>query len=1309
MLQKYSVKRPLTVVVAVLAIIILGVVSFMNSTTDLLPKMELPYVVVYTTYPGASPEKVETSVTKPLEQALATTSGIKNINSVSSENVSVVIMEFNQDTGMDGVMIEISSSIDMVKPYFDELVGVPTIMKINPDMLPVVVASVDMDGMDAAQLSAYVKEKVVPAIERLDGVASVTASGLVEKQLSITLSEQKIDALNAKIRTALDNSFAEGEEQLADAEKKLKNAIGMINAKGAEARGQITDGLAKINAAIKQFEAMIAAAPPADEIAAQKELLTQNIALLKQSLATEEGNLAALSSEDASYASIKARVDALKATIAELEATLAQLTALESAPAQLAALKEQKAQLEAAEGQLNSQLNQASGQLGSAQKQIKDGKEQLAEQKEAAIENSAVDKFITADMIKGLLAAENFSMPAGYISVDNDDKIVKVGDTFVSSEEMAALVLTNIDLEGVGEITLSDVADIAFIDNSDEVYAKINGNNGIILSVQKQSTSSTVDVSESVAEAFAELEKEHEGMHITSLNDQGTYINIVVDSVVQNLLYGGILAVLILFLFLLNIKPTAVVAVSIPVSLLFALVLMYFSGVTMNIISLAGLALGVGMLVDNSIVVIENIYRMRSLGKSAKEAAIEGASQVAGAIASSTLTTICVFLPIVFTQGISRQLFTDMGLTIAYSLIASLIVALTVVPSFSVVTLKNFKEPKMNLFGKFAKVYGKTLSFTLKFKPLVLLLAVGLLVFAGFKAYSMGTAFMPDSDALQLTASITTPKEYTTEQTREVSDEFIEIVSEIDGIATVGANEGGGAMAAMVGMSGAGGGGGNSVSYYLILDEERTISSDEIIAQIFDRTKNLDCEVTANGSGMDEMSALTGSGISVKISGQDLDTLTAVSRDIAGIMQKVEGTTEIDDGTGESSAELRVIVDKNKAILKNLTVAQVYAKLAERLSSNNNATTVTIDSEEYPVVVIDGTKDAVTEENIGDFVVGTVTDKDGETQDVKLSDVADITDGESLKSILRDNQVRYITVSCALQTGYNVGLVGRELNEQINSYQPPKGVTLEIEGENTMINEALGDLGLMMLFAIALIYLIMVAQFQSLLSPFIIMFTIPLAFTGGLIALIICGMELSVISLLGFLVLSGVVVNNGIVFVDYTNQLRESGMTMREALIESGKTRMRPILMTALTTILGLSTLAMGFGMGADLIQPMAVVTIGGLIYSTLMTMYVVPVLYEIFNKNDKLNRKAKKLLKAAKLEALAAAQAGDSSLALAAGEPAAVTALPLSLIGEGAEIILTPAQNETEGSTPAADDVAPAADEAPAVEDETPSGGDTN
>ena len=617
------------------------------------------------------------------------------------------------------------------------------------------------------------------------------------------------------------------------------------------------------------------------------------------------------------------------------------------------------------------------------------------------------------------------------------------------------------------------------------------------------------------------------------------------------------------------------------------------------------------MLVDNSIVVIENIYRLKKEGLSAKKAAVEGASQVAGAIVASTLTTICVFAPIIFTDGITKQLFVDIALTIAYTLIASLIVALTFVPMMASGMLKNAKEPKTKLYDKFRDWYGNILRYILKLKPLVLILSLVLLVLSTWAAFSRGFTFMDmEMEADQISMSVG-PKEdeiLTFDELKALADETTAAIVDIEGIETIGAMAGGGGTMDMM-SSGA-----ESVTYYILLDPESERSMYDIIDEIKEKTKDIDGLVNISSESSD-MTAMLGSGLSIQIKGRDIDTLEALAVDIAKIVEDTEGTVDVNNGLQDATSSLTIHVDKEKAAKYKMTVAQVFQLVYGELASDTVSTQVSTDLKDYDVYVMSEEQSEVTLRDIK-AITFPYTDSEGEEKEIKITEIATFEEGISMNSINRSAQTRYISVSAGIDADHNVTLVSNEIQKKLENYEMPEGYTIEMAGEDEMIMDAMGQLGLMLLLAVIFIYMVMVAQFQSLLSPFIIMFTIPLAFTGGFGILYLCGIEVSVIAMIGFVMLAGIIVNNGIVMVDFINQLRREGMAKKEAIVEAGKARLRPILMTALTTILSMIPMAFGMGDGAEMMQPMAITMTGGLIYGTLLTLVVVPCIYDVFNKN---------------------------------------------------------------------------------------------
>jgi multidrug efflux pump subunit AcrB len=1242
MLSSYSVRKPYTVFVAVILIIVLGVISFVNMTTDLLPAIDMPYVIVITAYPGASPEKVEQTVTRPLEATLGTVSGLKNISSISRENTSMIILEYVQNINMDSAIIELSSSIDLVSGQLDEGVGSPMFLKISPDMIPVVVASVDRKDMGIEEISDFTGEILVPAFERLEGVASVSASGLLEKQIEVVLDEDKIEQLNSQVRSDLEKTLDENRISLEQAQSEISGGLARLEKESPNQKSQLAQAGVQLNNAIANINALLSEETSlgAQKAAFQKEKESlQQLAdlndLFKQifplgiiEISSEmykatmqqvadklPENIAKLSQDEMADLAEKAasapnRIAAVDVELQNIDIRQMALSAMK--PQLENSLKETESALEELEsGRITMAVELANNRirLENSQKEIEKALGEYNNARDEAFKNANLSNIITEELVSNLIMAQNFNMPAGYISNGNNQHLVKVGDTFSSKEEIQNMILMNI--EPIGDIRLSDIANISVTDNSSKMYTKVNGNDGVLLTFQKQSTASTAAVADAINKEIKKLQGEYEGLSIRPLMNQGDYIHMITGSVIENLLIGGILAILILLVFLRDLRPTIVIAFSIPISLMFAVALMYFTNVTLNVISLSGLALGVGMLVDNSIVVIENIYRLRNEGMPAAKAAVKGAAEVSGAIFASTLTTVCVFLPIVFTQGLSRQLFTDMGLTIAYSLLASLIVALTLVPAMGSTLLKSVNEKEHRWFDIFVRFYENILKATLRRKAIILIPVILLLVLSIYGASVIGTAFLGEVDSPQMSATMTMPKGSTPEETYAMNDEVMNRILKIEAVETVGAMSGG-----QSGLGFLSGGSDNGTTFYILLKDNRSLSNTDVERLIYENTADIDMEMSVSASNMD-ISMLGGSGIQVNIKGRDLDILAAISKDVAGLLSSTEGAVNIETGLEDADKETRIQVDKDKAMREGLTVAQIYGEISSALKTETQSTILAEGNKNYPVLLVKSDQEGITQENFADYTF-TVKQKDGKEKLVKLGDIAQIVEADSLRAIRRENQSRYMTVAAEIADGYNIGLVSREFEDKLAGYDVPAGYDVSISGENEMIKQSMQDLVLMIILAVIFIYLIMVAQFQSLLSPFIILFTMPLAFTGGLLLLWACNMELSVISMLGFLILAGIVVNNGIVFISYVDQLCEEGMDQKEALVKAGVTRLRPILLTALTTILAIVTMALGFGSGAEMVQPLAVVTIGGLTYATMLTLLVVPALYDIFHRKPK-------------------------------------------------------------------------------------------
>lgn len=1401
-MPKFSVKKPYTILVMVVAIIILGFVSLSSMTTDLLPSMSLPYLLVITTYPGASPEKVESTVCEPMESALGTIKGVKNVYSTASENYGMVQLEFVDGTDMDSAMVKVSSALDTVRAGLPDECGTPSIMEISMDMMASVYLAVSCDGKDIQETSRFVEDTVKPYLERQDGVTSISSLGTVENTLVVELSQEKVDALNDKILAKANEAFAEALEQLEDAKQQLEDAQKELDKGKKEledgqkelnsGKSELQDGKDKLESGKKELEdkqnqtnsmlatqkaalntaksnlesiqTKLATAKALDDAMKQIDQTTDELMSLQgcynsfqessrkytdaqavidsyagvvlppeteepQELAEARLQLAEAQTElntlktnltgnavlEQTWAEViqmdenqptmeqlrqmdwadPANFPALEAAMPVMEAAI--LTGAGTLTAQKVVLTEQmlfatggaldyetfknqvdqilaaqnitdlnkaiqdinnglimieqgqmtaaiefangKAQISLGEYQMEvaqAQLDSAQAQIDSGKESLKDAEEQLKtgweeyekgleqyeKQREEALRSANADQLLDISTLAQIVYAQNFSMPAGYLDDKQDASwLLKIGDSYSSVDEISNLLLA--DMDEIGAVRLGDVADITVIDNADDSYARLNGNPGIILSVFKSSTTGTNEVSKNVEKASSYLEQEYEGLSIVKLMDQGDYITLIIKGVVQSMVVGAALAIVVLALFLKDVKPTIVVAVSIPLSVLTALILMYFSGISLNMMSLSGLALGIGMLVDNSIVVIENIYRLRSKGVEAPRASVQGTRQVAGAIIASTLTTVSVFAPMVFSTGTVRELLMPISLTIIFTLTASLLVAMTVVPATGSTILRNSKEKKHPLFDKIQNVYGKMLAFCLRFKIVPLSIAIGLLAFSVWAVLRMGLVMIPEMTSNQIQVSITMPEDIDKEESFRIADQAVDAILTVDGVESVGAMNG--ATVSLV-ASASGSGSSDFHTYSLmIITENEDAGEDEIkriCKDIEEKTADLNCELTI-ATGMEEMSTFLGSGLSIRVYGDDLDKLKEITEDICEIVDSVEGYTEISNGQDEPDQVVHLVLDRDAAMKQGLTVAQIFAEMNKELTRSATATQVTLDGVNMKIIVKDR-RDPLLKENILDYTFPIKeTDEDGFTRTVDhpLSEFATVRVEDGVQAISRENQSRYMTVTASVEEGYNATLLNRELEPLIAAYELPSGYSFSSAGgESDAVNEMIFQMLRVILMGLAFIYLVMVAQFQSLLSPFIVLFTVPLAFTGGLIGLLVMGEPLSVMGMMGFVVLLGTVVNNGIVFVDYANQLRIGGLDREDALIATGKTRMRPILMTALTTILAMASLLFGDDMASQMSRGMAIVVAGGLAYATLMTLFIIPVVYDILFKRKPIN-----------------------------------------------------------------------------------------
>ena len=1281
-MEKFSVKKPFTVLVAVIMVLMLGFVSISNMQTNLLPDVNTPYLMVVTVYPGASPERVESEVSDVMQNALGTVAGVEKVTATSAENYSLLLMQFSDDTDMNSAMVKVSNKVDQTTASLPSSCLTPSIIEYSLNMNAFMTAAVSREGSDVYDLSEFVSDTLVPYVERKGGVSSVSANGLIEKMVQVQLSQEKIDAINAKLLEVIDVQLADARKQLESAEAQIeagrkeydrqfknynktvsdtvmqqfsgqvgeavetvrKQAQALLDSVNQliavvqepeiqQALIDVRDGLQRVmdkfnETGMKDIDSLIEIVAELRDIT---DKLTGALQQLQQRLNTEAGTEGSTAADLADDLQVQQSLNTIYNTLNDV------IKAMDDVPGLMSTFSDALGTYSQQQMQAYMKFTEAREMLNEYEKQLAEAKQTYADAEEKAMASSDVSKLLDIDTLAQLIYAQNFSMPAGYVK-DSSGKswLLKVGEEYDSIEDISGALLLHVD--GFGDVRLSDVADVEVIDNAEASYTRLNGERAAVLKIYKGATSSASEVSDNCLSAFQELEAQYDGLHVVVLSNQGNYITIIVKSILSSMVIGAALAIIVLALFLRDVKPTLVVGFSIPLSVLFAVVLMYFTGMDLNVMTLAGLSLGIGMLVDNSIVVIENIYRLRGRGVPAARAAVQGAKQVGMSVVASTLTSVCVFLPVVFSSSIVKSLMQPMSLCIGYCLMASLIVALTVVPAAASTVLKKAEPKQLKWFDKIQDKYAKSLEWCFRHRALPLLAAVVLLAFCGWRVFSMGVELLPTITSNEAIVTLSTTKDLSKEDSYAIAGKAVEAMLEVDHVEEVGITTDTRVAGMDIGQLGLPTtitdllNAANSYGTYqvnVMLDESLSSSEIETARQALEDALSgiEDCTAKVEISGMQELTSQLASGLSVKIYGADSENLSQLSEKVVDIVNDTEGFANATNGLGSGDATINLHIDRDKVRSYGLTVAQVYQQIAAKLTTTTTAQTpVTVDGSTMSVQ-ISNNLDPVTKENMMDITFETtVMSADGTTSTgtCTLADMATWDTGSAPDSITSEDQTQYVSVTADTLDGYNTTVQARVLEKKLNEFalsdEMPEGCSFSMGGESDSVNFMVNEMVQWLALALPFVYLVMVAQFQSLLSPFIVLFTIPLAFTGGLLGMLFTGQQLTMISLMGFIVLMGTVVNNGIVFVDYANQLRLGGMERRAALIATGKTRMRPILMTTLTTVLAMLQLVFSNDMASQLMSGMAIVIICGLSYATLMTLYIVPILYDILFRKPPLN-----------------------------------------------------------------------------------------
>lgn len=1006
MLARFSVKKPVTITMMILIVLVLGVVSLSKLQIDLLPQMELPYVMVQTNYSGAGPEEIENLVTKPLEQTIATVENIEYLMSYSNEGSSLILLQFAFNTDMDDIMLSLRENIDMIEGFLPDGTTAPIVAKLDPNALPIIQMAVSSKG-DLFTAQKIAEDVIAPRIERIEGTASAVVSGGLEQEVEVMLKEEALKGYN-----------------------------------------------------------------------------------------------------------------------------------------------------------------------------------------------------LSSTYITQMLQAANLNLPGGTVKKGSNELTVRTIGEFKSIDEIRNL---SIPLTRGGTVRLQDIADVNIVNKEQSSITKMDGVEVVQVSIMKQSDGNTVNVAKEVNKELEKIKKEYPNLHIASIFDQAEYINFAIDNLKNTAVLGGILAIIILLIFLRSFKTTLVIALSIPISIITTFVILYFAGITLNMMTIGGLALGIGMLVDNSIVVLENIYRNRSLGMDRINASVDGTNEVSMAVTASTLTTVAVFIPIVFTGGLAATIFKDFALSIVIALISSLIVALTLVPMLSskLVSVKNLEseEAQEKKHGFLVVFYKKILSWSLRHRFVTIATSILMFALSIVMVVSVGAEFFPATDEGMINVNISLPAGSETSDVDTLLKEVQSSIQEIPEVVSVFTQAGSSGMMSI-------GGGSSTGAMSVILSElnERDRSAKEISDEIRKIVKEVPgAEASVSESSMMMMMSMGSAAISISVKGDEIDTLKSVGEDFKNIIEKVEGTREVTTSYEDGIPQVQIVADRGIASQYGLTTAQIGSAVRNTLSGSN-VTRFKLNGNELDVML---KGDNMYGQSMSLLEMLPVPTPSG--SNIPLSEIADIKIVEGPTSIMRENQTRVLTVSGSV-VGRDIQSVSTEIQELLDKYEMPSGYSYTFGGETEQIVETFTDLAMVMLVAIVLVYMIIAAQFESLIQPLSIMFSVPLALSGGFIGLFITGLPLNVIGIIGLIILVGIVVNNAIVLVDFISNRRSKGEDRTTAIMKAGPIRIRPIMMTALTTILGLVPMAMGIGEGAELTQSMGVVVIGGLSLSTVLTLVVVPVMYTIFD-----------------------------------------------------------------------------------------------
>jgi len=1025
-LHEISVKRPIAVTMVILIFVVIGLYSLSMLPIELMPEMEMNYALVYTSYSNAGSSEVESLVTKTIEGAISSVSGIDTVQSQSSEGTSVVMASFAASTDMDKAVTDMDDKIDLIEDYLPENCAEPMVMKLDMTMMPSAMMSISYEGYDLIQTKKFVEDNLQSQLESVDGVASISIAGARDRIIEVEVDPEKLYGYNMAVSS-----------------------------------------------------------------------------------------------------------------------------------------------------------------------------------------------------IASSIAAQNMNMPAGTTEGMNKNLAVRALGKFSSVKDIENVPLNT----ATGQIIyLKDVAKVEDTYSDYSNFARLNGENAISVTITAESDANTVDVVNGVIDALEKVKQKNPKFTYNMTMEQASFIEDAISSVASNAVTGALLAIIILLLFLGNIKTSLVIGVTMPVSVITTFVGMYFSGMSLNVVSLGGLALGVGMLVDNAVVVIENIYKRKSdYGESAEVSAIKGAGQMFSPVIASVLTTCIVYVPILFIDNMMAVMFKQLAFSIIFSQISSLLITFLIIPMFTSkmqdgekrteklsFIIVPFEKIMNRLYEKYKILLKKVLGNCKRTITIVIAVFVISLVVLG----ALGMTLIPSTDEGTVTVSISMPQGTKIEDTNNLSLKVEEKIKTHKDVETIFSNVGSsGAMSAISGS------GANSSSITITLNDSRRKSTDKIANEIRQLLKDVAGAEISVATSNTAMSGMTSDEISFEFTSGDDALLERFVKDAEKVLTEIDGVAETETSIADTKSEARIKIDSARAANYGFNTATVSA-LVQSVLDSTTASRYTESGSEYDIKIVYPDEYVKNYNQLKNLQI-----KSPMGQWVSLSDIGDVVIEQGYTTLTRVDQKRVVTLTGKLYNA-NMGTVKADFEKHLNEEGIPDGVSINTSGTYEIMIDAMSSLLVAILLGILLMYFVMAAQFESLKQPFIILFTIPLCMIGVVLALVVTGSPLSVVGCIGILMLTGIIVNNAIVLIDYANTLKieKPDLPIDDLMIESGVARMRPILMTSLTSILGFLPMAMSNSGGAAMMQPLAIVLIGGLAVGTLLTLFVIPVVYKVFENRKKKIKKEKTL-----------------------------------------------------------------------------------